>query len=38
MHEAGYVGGRVDARAYRNEQERYTEAADRLLRYLESEC
>ena len=38
MADAGYVGGRVDARAYRNEQERYTEAADRLLRYLESEC
>jgi hypothetical protein len=38
MDDAGYVGGRVDARAYRYEQEAYTEAADRLLRYLEVEC
>ena len=38
MSDADYVGGRIDARAYRNEQERYTEAADRLLRYLSAEC
>jgi hypothetical protein len=38
MADAGYDGARLDARAYRDEQEAYTEAGDRLLRYLESEC
>jgi hypothetical protein len=38
MDDAGYDGARLDATAYRDEQEAYTEAGDRLLRYLESEC
>ena len=38
MADAGYDGARLDARAYRDEQEAYTEAADRLLSYLDSEC
>ena len=38
MADAGYDAAGLDARAYRDEQERYTEAADRLLRYLETEC
>ena len=38
MADAGYDGARLDARAYRDEQERYTEAADRLLNHLEAEC
>jgi hypothetical protein len=38
MADAGYDGARLDARAYRDEEVAYTEAADRLLRYLESEC
>jgi hypothetical protein len=38
MAEAGYDGARLDARAYRDEQEAYTEAADRLLNYLDAEC
>ena len=38
MDAAGYDGARLDALAYRDEQEAYTEAGDRLLRHLESEC
>ena len=38
MADAGYDGARLDARRYRNEQEDYTEAAARLLRYLDAEC
>jgi hypothetical protein len=38
MAAAGYDGARLDAIAYRDHEEAYTEAADRLLRYLESEC
>ena len=38
MADAGYDGARLDARAYRDAQEAYTGAGDRLLRYLESEC
>ena len=38
MADAGYDGARLDARAYRDEQEAYTEAADRLLNYLDAEC
>jgi hypothetical protein len=38
MADASYDGARLDAGAYRDEQETYVEAADRLLRYLESEC
>ena len=38
MEDAGYDGARLDARAYRDEEVTYTEAADRLLRYLDSEC
>ena len=38
MADAGYDGARLDARAYRDEEVAYTEAADRLLRYLEAEC
>lgn len=35
---AAYVGADVDARAYREQQVAYTEAAQRLERYLTSEC
>ena len=38
MAGAGYVGSQVDARAYRDEQLAYSDAADRLLRYLDTEC
>jgi hypothetical protein len=38
MAEAGYDGARLDARAYREEEVTYTEAADLLIRYLEVEC
>jgi hypothetical protein len=38
MEDAGYDGANLDARAYRDEQETYTEAADRLLNHLEAEC
>ena len=38
MAAAGYDGARLDVRAYRDEEEAYTEAADRLLRHLEAEC
>ena len=38
MADAGYDGARLDARAYRDEEVAYPEAADRLLRYLDSEC
>jgi hypothetical protein len=38
MVDAGYDGARLDAGAYRDEQEVYVEAADRLLRYLDTEC
>ncbi len=36
MAAAAYQGDQVDARAYREEQVRYTEAATRLERYLDS--
>ena len=35
---AGYDGAAVDARAYREQQVTYAEAAARLERYLTSEC
>lgn len=38
MAAAGYAPTRLDARAYRDEEVAYTEAADRLLRHLETEC
>lgn len=38
MAGAGYDGALVDARAYRAEQLTYSEAADRLLRYLDAQC
>jgi hypothetical protein len=38
MADAGYDGARLDARAYRDEQEAYASAADRLLNYLATEC
>ena len=38
LRSAGYDGPEVDARAYREEQARYAEAARRLERHLESEC
>jgi hypothetical protein len=38
MAEAGYDGARLDARAYRDQQQRYTEASKRLLAYLDAEC
>jgi len=38
MADAGYDGALLDERAYRDQQEAYTEAADRLLRYLDAEC
>ncbi len=38
MDAAGYDGARLDPSAYRNEEVAYTEASDRLLRYLETEC
>jgi len=38
MAEAGYDGARLDARAYRDLQEAYTEAADRLLNHLDAAC
>lgn len=38
LEEAGYDGTDVDARAYREQQVTYTEAATRLERHLESEC
>ena len=34
----GDDGANLDTRAYRDEQEAYTEAADRLNNYLEAEC
>ena len=36
MAAAAYQGDQVDARAYREEQVRYTEAKTRLERYLDS--
>jgi len=38
MADAGYDGARLDARAYRDEQVTYSEAAERLLNYLDAEC
>lgn len=38
MAAAGYDGGAVDARAYRDAQNDYTEAAASLERYLTSQC
>jgi hypothetical protein len=38
MADAGYDGARLDARAYRDQQQRYAEAADRLLNHLDAEC
>jgi hypothetical protein len=38
MAEAGYDGARLDARAYRDQQQRYTDASKRLLDYLDAEC
>jgi hypothetical protein len=38
MAEAGYDGARLDDRAYRDQQEAYAEASDRLLNHLEAEC
>jgi hypothetical protein len=38
LADAGYDGADVDATAYRKEQTAYVEAAQRLERYLESEC
>ncbi|MFL6206843.1 MAG: hypothetical protein ACJ739_15995 [Acidimicrobiales bacterium] len=38
MADAGYDGARLDARAYRDEQERYTDASERLLNYLDASC
>jgi hypothetical protein len=38
LDDAGYDGAAVDSRAYRAEQLKYSEAADRLLRYLGTEC
>jgi hypothetical protein len=38
LEDAGYDGAQVDSRAYRDEQLKYAEAADRLLRYLDTEC
>jgi hypothetical protein len=35
---AAYDGDQVDARAYRDEQLKYTEAASRLERYLDKSC
>jgi hypothetical protein len=35
---AAYDGDEVDARAYRDQQVDYTEAASRLERYLDSDC
>jgi hypothetical protein len=35
---AAYVGSQVDARAYHQQQVAYTEAAQRLERYLSAEC
>ena len=35
---AAVDGARIDARAYRDQQERYTEASKRLLNYLDAEC
>ena len=35
---AAYDGDQVDARAYRDEQVQYTEAASRLERYLTTSC
>lgn len=35
---AAFDGDQVDARAYREEQVNYAEAATRLERYLEAEC
>jgi hypothetical protein len=38
MDAAGFEGGDLDARAYREAQVTYTEASDRLLRFLDTEC
>lgn len=38
LADAGYVGAGVDVLAYQEEQIAYAEAAQRLERYLESEC
>lgn len=38
LEDAGYDGSLVDSRAYRAEQLAYSEAANRLLRYLDTEC
>ena len=38
MDAAGFDGGALDARAYREAQVAYVEASDRLLRYLDAEC
>jgi hypothetical protein len=38
MADAGYDGARLDATAYRDQQEAYAEASDRLLNYLDARC
>ena len=38
LAEADYDGTKADARTYREHQVAYTEAAQRLERYLEAEC
>lgn len=38
LDEAGFDPVAVDTRAYRDAQQTYVEAADRLLRYLDAEC
>lgn len=38
MADAAYDGARLDNRAYRDQQEAYAEASDRLLNHLEAEC
>jgi hypothetical protein len=38
LADAGYDGAEADARAYRDHQVAYTDAATRLERYLDAEC
>jgi hypothetical protein len=38
LADAGYDGAAADARAYRDHQVAYTDAANRLERYLDAEC
>ena len=38
LDEAGFDPSTLDTRAYRDAQLIYTEASDRLLRYLDTEC